>query len=102
MNKRGRWKDHGHWQCLAHVPPITLPASAERCWMVRCSERPLEDERPEEVDTPPAQVPFVGLPGTAPCAFDSCTNAAREGSKYCSRACSNRNARKRFKMRKAA
>ncbi len=103
MNQRSRWKDHGHWQCLAHVPPISLPASALRCWMVGCGSRPPEEERPEEVPEPEvSEVAFIGLPGTERCAFEGCGNAARPGSKYCSRACSNRNARRRHKIRKAA
>lgn len=108
MNQKSRWKDHDHWQCHGHVPPISLPASATRCWMVGCSTRPDEELRPEPAPEPEpvqsaeGQVAYIGLPGTEPCAYDGCHNVAREGSKYCSRACSNRNARKRHKVRKAA
>jgi len=74
--------------------------------MVGCSTRPSEDLRPEPLPEPERAlaevVAFIGLPGTEPCAYDACHNAARAGSKYCSRACSNRNARKRHKVRKAA
>jgi len=76
--------------------------------MVGCSTRPVEDLRPEVVPEPEplpstgAAVAFIGLPGTERCAYEACHNTARDGSKYCSRACSNRNARKRHKVRKAA
>lgn len=107
MNQRSRWKDHDHWSCLGHVPPISLPATAARCYMVGCSTRPSDELRPEPMPEPEpvateSSVVYIGLPGTERCAYDACHNAAREGSKYCSRACSNRNARKRHKVRKAA
>jgi len=75
--------------------------------MVGCSVRPPDELRPEESSEPLAIAPegaltYIGTPGTARCAYEDCANAAREGSKYCSRACSNRNARKRHKVRKAA
>ena len=101
MSTRSQWKDHGHWLCMNHVPPITLPASSSRCWMVGCSVRPAETLRPEELPEP-ERVPVVAIHPTMRCAYAGCPNAAREGSKYCSRACSNRNARKRHKERKAA
>lgn len=104
VSTRSHWKDHGHWQCQNHVPPINLPASATRCWMVGCSVRPPEDLRPEEVavvDPGPMRGTVVSI-GESPCAYEGCSNVARDGSKYCSRACSNRNARKRHKERKVA
>jgi len=36
------------------------------------------------------------------CAWHPCNRAARPGSKYCSRACSNKNARWRYKQRKSS
>lgn len=100
------WKNYTHWQCQAHVPPITLPASAQRCWMVGCSVRPDEAIRPEEVIPEPEpvvadNVKVIGL-GDEKCAYANCSNIARDGSKYCSRACSNRNARQRHKSRRDA
>ena len=38
-------------------------------------------------------------PGAEVCAWPGCGKAARKNSKYCSRACSNKNARHRHKMR---
>jgi hypothetical protein len=79
--------------------------------MVGCSTRPDENERPEVRIEPPAPlVPdnvhilmtaqAVSGGGTGEkCAYPPCKNEAREGSKYCCRACSNRNARKRHKER---
>lgn len=102
MNVKSLWKDHGHWQCMRHVPPITLPASSVRCWMVGCSIRPDEETRPDEE---PESVPFNVVAfnsNSERCAYENCSNMARDGSKYCSRTCSNRNARKRHKDRRAA
>jgi len=94
------WKDHDHWSCLGHVPPITLPASSHRCWMAGCSKRPDEALRPEYVE--PAPIAIVSISSGERCAYPECSNIARDGSKYCSRQCSNRNARKRHKDRHAA
>ncbi len=125
---KSRWKDHDHWQCLKHIPPVTLPQAAERCWFVGCSTRPAEALRPAwappvEKAPPPPPVPIRATqpapraarpavtrvlppapetPAAEVCALESCQNIAREGSKYCSRACSNRNARRRFKARNKA
>lgn len=112
LKPKSRWKDHDHWQCFCHVPPISLPATSARCWMVGCSVRPEESERPEVRIEPPAPVidnvhilqvtqqlaPSEGGSGEK-CAYPPCKNEARDGSKYCCRACSNRNARKRHKER---
>jgi len=129
MATRSRWNDHNHWQCLKHVPPVKLPSSSARCWFVGCSARPSEEERPvwvAPVERPaPVDAPVVALRSapsarrttaqpSAPastqnaahegssCALESCANQARGGSKYCSRACSNRNARRRFKAKMKA
>lgn len=126
-NPHSRWKDHDHWQCLKHVPPVTLPHTSARCWFVGCSHRPSDMIRPawiapvEDTEAPPAAIVAIrpipvrlAEPATkadntvahsAPaehlrCAYELCSNEARDGSKYCSRTCSNRNARRRFKARK--
>lgn len=98
MHRDPVWKNHRAWACLDHVPPITLPASATKCWMRGCgAHRPAMDERPEEEILPE---PKPTLPeGVELCAWEGCTQHARPGSKYCSRRCSNRNARKRFRER---
>lgn len=92
------WKNHRAWLCLDHVPPISLPASATKCWMRGCTaHRPDLEARPEEEILPvPA---LAAAEGGERCAWEGCAHAAREGSKYCSRRCSNRNARKRFRER---
>jgi hypothetical protein len=144
QNPHSRWKDHDHWQCLKHVPPVTLPHTSGRCWFAGCSERPSEALRPAwvapvaaEPEPKPAAIvairpvpvrlveprpvpdntveplprPAAPAPTAAPasvaaehlrCAYELCSNEARDGSKYCSRTCSNRNARRRFKTRKKA
>ena len=108
------WKDHDHWTCLSHVPPISLPATSSRCWMVGCGTRPDETDRPAvRVAPPPPPIVPVAIDNVRmlhqvsqsrvteglKCAYPPCKNEARDGSKYCCRACSNRNARKRHKER---
>jgi len=74
--------------------------------MVGCSVRPDEVTRPEEVIAEPEPVRLDNVKaigaGGEKCAYDACQNVARDGSKYCSRACSNRNARQRHKSRRDA
>lgn len=92
------WKNHRAWMCLNHVPPISLPATAETCWMRGCTgHRPDDADRPEEEIRP--AVRLGAADGDELCAWDGCEQPARDGSKYCSRRCSNRNARKRFRER---
>lgn len=43
--------------------------------------------------------PSVASPPTGPCAWAACENSRREKSIYCSRNCSNKNARARHKAR---
>ena len=43
----------------------------------------------------------AGASASAQCAWMECSNLARENSKYCSRSCSNKNARHRERLRKA-
>jgi len=56
------------------------------------------EDRPEEEIRPAPKLDLLAE-GAEQCAWDGCTHAARDGSKYCSRRCSNRNARKRFRER---
>ena len=103
MNEiRSYWRDHEHWVCLRHVPPIRLPATSPRCWMAGCSHRPAMEARPEP--TPDEEpLTFIVHPSVARqitrCAHPECSEPARDNSKYCSRLCSNRNARLRHKAR---
>jgi len=59
---------------------------------------PLPEPTPEPTPEP-VVLPVIG-DGVALCAWESCGNPARENSKYCSRNCSNKNARSRSKDRK--
>ncbi|PIE20086.1 MAG: hypothetical protein CSA66_01555 [Proteobacteria bacterium] len=88
--------------CLKHVPPVTLPATAEQCWMRGCSsQRPSTQDRPEEASAPaPPPSAVLEAAGVQICAWEGCNSPARPNSKYCSRKCSNKNARKRFRARK--
>ena len=97
--KESRWLDRDNWSCPNHIPSLKLPAHADKCWYVNCQSRPPEALRPE----PPIVVgKAVGL-----CAWEKCAKGleggradARNKSKYCSRDCSNKNARFRHKARK--
>jgi hypothetical protein len=125
LGRTSNWKDHDHWQCLKHVPPVILPETSPRCWFAGCSTRPPEEDRPAPApvvvvpEVLPPEVPSpapatergrqaltvanalapLDLGGRPRCALDTCTKPARPGSKYCSRVCSNRNARRRFMAR---
>lgn len=92
------WKTHHKWMCLAHVPPLALPAATEECYMRGCSHRPPEADRPEFVAEPEPRKPVIPA-GVEMCAWEKCDKPSRPSSKYCSRRCSNKNARKRFRER---
>lgn len=97
MKKLSYWKDHDTWVCSTHLPPVQLPASLERCYMVDCAPRPDMAGRPDKVEV----VEETPEPEVAVCAYELCAEPAREGSKYCSKRCSNRNARRAYKRRQA-
>ena len=99
-----RWKDHETWMCINHIPPVSLPVTATRCWFGACkSTRPEMENRPapeERIIVRPRAATLLDE-GVQLCAWDECDRPARPGSKYCSRKCSNKNARKRFRARAA-
>jgi hypothetical protein len=78
-----RWINENEWACPVHCPAARLPASLERCWYSNCSVRPPMEDRPVPV-----------------CAWEGCDAPQRENSKYCSKNCSNKNARKLYLERK--
>ena len=127
----GTWLDDDHWICTQHARAVVLPATADRCWYVGCSVRPPRPRDGDGATAAGAQARSPqarrhaerlarGLPtltsrrapheeaaavarpgGARRCALPGCENPARPRSKYCSRACSNRNARARYAARRA-
>ena len=98
------WLTDEIWLCRSHMTFVRLPASAGRCWYARCSSRPPRSQRLRKSElseavresTAPRQVPAVNE-----CAWKSCDKEARPRSKYCSRECSNKNARSRYNSSKS-
>jgi len=100
--------------CTKHVPSLRLPQSQETCWLCKArrpemSLLPNEDKvkepspKPRKVISPIKEVIENCIPvdpSIIYCAWKDCKNASRKNSKYCSRNCSNKNARLRYKSRK--
>ena len=112
------WKSEREWVCPKHLPSVKLPANVSRCFFSGCSS--IRPEKSQEniketvkcrvvSPTPPMKKsiePSVEEEGMV-CAWFKCTKGVngtrakvRPNSKYCSRDCSNRNARWRHKQRK--
>ena len=101
-----RWISDDMWACFKHAPSLRLPLSQLKCWL--CG-----DERPEVGDIPSPNPRLVilkkvdySLEETDSfsklnfCEWGDCLELSRPNSKYCSRDCSNKNARKRYADRK--
>lgn len=66
------------------------------------AKRREEERRREEEERAAREAKVVSLrPKASPCAWRECSNSSRENSKYCSLDCKNKNARYRYKLRKA-
>ena len=95
------WISNDTWACLKHAPSLRLPSNQMKCWL--CG-----DERPEIMDvvfdlpikTEKAKEVLAVARDIFYCDWDGCRNLPRDRSKYCSRDCSNKNARKRYSERK--
>jgi hypothetical protein len=108
------WLDHGRWQCKcpSWAPNIIEANTPVLSWRIGCSycrsKRPSEQSRPPPKDNQEKRIrersrredPEHYGPDSS-CSWSTCTNDRRKGSKYCSRDCSNKNARSRFKTRHA-
>ena len=96
------------WACLKHAPSLRLPSNQIKCWL--CG-----DERPEGalpfkntyksgIDEDILEVERDLTPWSKSelnfCEWGDCLELSRPNSKYCSRDCSNKNARKRYADRK--
>ena len=92
MRNKPYWLDANTWICPTHLPAAPISATVEKCWYGCGNTRP--ECRPVVMKVPE--------PVSTTCAWESCENEPRKNSKYCSRNCSNKNARARYKSRKAA
>ena len=94
--QEARWVTFDTWVCGRHCPGARLPAAAKECWYNRCSKRPPLADRPAQV----IEVRYDAVIKQDLCAWRSCESPSRERSKYCSRTCSNKNARERYRKKK--
>jgi len=99
MRPKTSWVSYDFWVCTQHMGGVRLPAPATECYYRGCdSVRPDPEHRPEPAPEP-VEIPLrSNIVDT--CDWHSCHDIARPGSKYCSRRCSNRNARQRHRKRK--
>ena len=110
-----KWIDTNTWACLQHIPAAKLPANCEKCWFCKAPRPPLAEgqklpPRMKFSDAPALPLPkkvkpsFTSVAETSEvrpkCAWHECVKTAAPNSKYCSRNCSNKNARSRHKAAK--
>ncbi len=117
MKGNSTWRNRDTWQCNNHLPVVRYPAGVQTCWYWGCrSKRPIEAQRPgpveRVVEVKPVKKPRVRPPVVrketvaqpaedfVACAWNECEQARRKNSKYCSRECSNKNARARYRKKK--
>ncbi|MCB9764272.1 MAG: hypothetical protein H6739_31155 [Alphaproteobacteria bacterium] len=102
MRSNSAWLNRDFWVCRNHLPVVRYRAGTQKCWYHGCqSVRPSENARPEKIEEPVAPPPPPEPePEQEMCAWKDCGKPARPGSKYCSRNCSNKNARYRHRLRK--
>lgn len=125
MTLQPKWLSDQIWVCRSHIPAPQLPAIQPECYYCGAKRPPLKEGmviRPILIvgEAPPPKVVKAAraqqrqakqevaraaaeennLVGTEPCGWAGCPNKARVGSLYCSRNCSNKNARARHAERK--
>ena len=114
------WKNENEWVCPKHLPSVKLPANVDKCFFSGCySLRPKNRPGNSGTTVPRpspsfmtsamhrSSKPHVEIEEGNLCAWFKCEkglnetrSTIRSNSKYCSRDCSNRNARWRHKQRK--
>jgi hypothetical protein len=125
MKYTQKWLSKSTWGCPNHIPMARIPASHEKCWFCAKPRPPLLEDQvlssapKAEVKgshPPPKAKPkakpktvkkikpsFTSVSETgkvrSKCAWRECVKTAAVNSKYCSRNCSNKNARARHKVR---
>jgi len=110
-----KWIDASTWACLQHIPAAKLPANCEKCWFCKATRPSMAEgqklpPRMKFSDAPARPLPkkakpsFVAVAETSEvrskCVWHECVKTAAPNSKYCSRNCSNKNARSRHKVAK--
>ena len=95
------WRDENFWICPRHLPALKIPSHIQNCWFSGCSSK-----RPSPNETTTLKKGCKKNTRAQLCAWFQCNKGsngtrafARKNSKYCSRDCSNRNARWRHKNR---
>ena len=88
--------DQTRWACTRHVPSLYLPVEAKACWL--CGEEKPSSDDNIPVRSRPLVVDFFNTKNL--CSLNGCLSPTQDNSKYCSRNCSNKNARKRYRERK--
>lgn len=119
-----KWIDTNTWACLQHIPAAKIPSNGEKCWFCKAPRPPLAmgqklpPARPNVTELSKPSVKKVGKaikklkPSftsvaesksvRAKCSWHECVKTAAPNSKYCSRNCSNKNARSRHKAAKGS
>ena len=115
-----RWLNAETWVCDRHAPAAKHPAAAETCWycgvarpagMVLKAAGPprLNKNRDSFGDVVTLDLEYrkhvdgrAEFPAPTACAWKDCDKPAAGRSKYCSRECSNKNARWRHRQRRRA
>lgn len=100
-HRQPRWISYDTWACFRHIPAAKIPATAATCWYC-VDERPLPEFRPPPPERAYGQPRDQIMPVMSgeTCAWEGCKNPTTMQSKYCSRKCSNNNARARAAARK--
>jgi len=119
-NLKQKWISDDIWMCTEHIPAPRIPSVQDKCWYCGAA-RPLLEGRVVKPyvlpgsEPPPkakkaakksqkegvsAQIQANNTVGATPCAWPGCPNKSAGKSKYCSRECSNKNARSRHAHRK--
>jgi hypothetical protein len=101
IQHRPRWISYGNWGCANHIPMAKIPSTVTSCWYCG-TDRPAIDLRPAAPPRAYGQPRDQVLPEMSGglCAWEGCKNPTTTQSKYCSRKCSNNNARARAAARK--
>lgn len=96
-----KWISDSEWTCARHIPMTRFPVNLEQCWYCRAERPPLDGRNPvipsrASAPKPQPRIKTAAVAVVGKCAWGPCKNASASNSKYCSRTCSNRNARARF------
>jgi hypothetical protein len=104
MKSNSAWRSHAQWSCNNHLPSVLFPVGVEKCWYYRC-----ESKQPAQAYRPQPKTVVLDYPAFQVCAWSGCAKGVADGpapvrpkSKYCSRDCSNKNARRRHRLRESA